>query len=79
MKEPTEVFLVTQHDSEPDFYHPAKSTKMMSRHALNMKIKSQPGNRYRLEIKRAEIAAWEDVTKEFEDSSANKEDSDNAS
>jgi len=65
MKQPEEVYLVTQYDSKPDFYHPAKSVKLMSRKAMQMKIASWPSDRMSFTILRAHITDWEDVTEEL--------------
>jgi hypothetical protein len=65
MKLPEEVFLVTQFDSDPDFYHPAKSTRVMSRKAMTMKIAANKTPRYSFIVLRARITDWEDVTEEF--------------
>lgn len=62
---PEEVFFVTQFDAKPDFYHPAKSTKVMSRKAMIMKLACNKPPRYSFIVLRAEITDWEDVTSEF--------------
>ncbi len=64
MSQPEEVFLVTHINPKPDFYHPAKSVKIMSEKAMKMKIQSWPDT-HTFIVLRAQITQWEDVTDKY--------------